>query len=242
MENIDVKGYRLFIIYEYFAEPIQAFIFAKEMNSKSVIFIFPILICLFSSCRDQQATALTDFKNLQQSIHASWPQAPDHYLFIPSKDNLANQLGQALRWKVDLEHISASHLPPQLRPQRDSLIFICDQTIDQLTQQRIHRWQASRYDVGPTLQHLQASEPEQLPLALSQVPIYYEAAKINLDSADLNELNMAIRFNIATFRWLTNLEKAPEFRSIAYPAKLAVKDFVAYCNSMVFEYYDNERK
>lgn len=212
------------------------------MNYKSSIILSIVLFCLFVSCKDRQRSALADFKKLEQTVEPSWPQAPKQFLFIPSKDNLANQLSRALQWKEDLENISPKYLPDSLQLLRDSFLLICDQTIEQLVQRRIHRWQASQYDVGPMLQQLQADQAEQLPLALSQVPNYYSAAKVNLDSTDLNELNMGIRFNIATYRWLTRLEKVPEFQGITYPAKLAVKDFIAYCNSMVFEFYDQEMK
>ena len=198
------------------------------MNYISPIIFSIALICLFTSCKDRQSTAIEKFNKLEKTVQHSWPQTLNDYLFIPSKTNLADQLSMALHWKYDLEAISSMHLPDSLSGQHDSLLFICNQTIEQLEKERIHCWQASLYDVGPVLQHLQTDQPEQLPLALSQVPTYYNSAKVNLDSTDLNELNMAIRFNIATFRWLTKLEKVPELQGITYPAKLAVKKYMPY--------------
>ncbi len=209
----------------------------QKMNR--YFFLYLLLFCLFfPNCKDHKAIDLANFQQLQQSVYSSWPNNVNDPFFIPDKNSLAEQLSRALQWKSELQDISVAHLPLALQRKRDSLLQICDQTIEQLSVQQIHRWQASWYDVGPILQQLQTQEPELFNQAVKQVPAYYEVAKQNLDSTDLNQLNTAIRFNVATFRWLTELEKKSAQEPTIYQAKLAVKDFVAYCNSLVFEYYD----
>ncbi|MEL6864578.1 MAG: hypothetical protein AAFP19_09170 [Bacteroidota bacterium] len=88
---------------------------------------------------------------------------------------------------------------------------------------------------------------------LQQIPPYYEAAKKNIQKAKIRQLNLALRLNRAGFSYLrkdlrTQAQKSvlssqeqQRFMEKLRLAELAIKDYIAFCNSLIFDHYDRER-
>jgi hypothetical protein len=79
---------------------------------------------------------------------------------------------------------------------------------------------------------------------LQHVPALYEAAKINLESTTYERAETAVQQQVQTYMYLDkvvipffqrNGSDSREFQNQMYYAKLAIKDYVAYCRSVGIE-------
>ncbi|MEM1324117.1 MAG: hypothetical protein AAGG75_27915 [Bacteroidota bacterium] len=115
------------------------------------------------------------------------------------------------------------------------------------------------YNVGAAIRQqlrvLQSSDSfsvEFLKTDLRAVPLYYETAKANLIKVEIKKIKNAIEQNSDTYfllaknlpRYISDLSLSEKEKNkllrVNEQARLAVKDYIAYCNSLTFEYFDNE--
>ncbi|MFM9948881.1 MAG: hypothetical protein ACKV1O_13160 [Saprospiraceae bacterium] len=113
------------------------------------------------------------------------------------------------------------------------------------------------FDIGRTLETLFQNDSgaldgrlTRIEKCLTQAPAYYETAKILLRRPDPEQTLLAIENQLQTLRLLRDylpallatarLEEATKERisQKAYFAKLAVKDYLAFCESLHFEHSD----
>jgi len=110
------------------------------------------------------------------------------------------------------------------------------------------------FDIGGTLESLLQMDSEmrlqRLETCLASAPAYYETAKTLLRRPDPERTLLAIEKQLQTLRLLrdslpallaaSRLDEASEqsFLEKTYRAKLAVKDYLAFCESLHFEHSD----
>ncbi len=121
-----------------------------------------------------------------------------------------------------------------------------------------YRHDPSAYNLGGALKQVLAAE--QIPLSrrlkaiktqMEQAPRYYECAKANIFAPIPERCRLAAQKQRLTLDFLNNElqdslgrlepggEEARQFQSAVEEARLAVKDYLAFCESLYFEHQDS---
>jgi len=225
------------------------------------------ILCLLS-CAGTQDKEFKQFKKtfieLRKEQFPKWASYKGdnnyhHVLSIPNKSKYESdlsfyttQLNKANEFREDkLDSLNQLSL-------NDIKQFL-NKRIKDINTNKQYEWDPSYYNVAGELKWLLASNYAPLPTRLKAISqkldktdLYYEAAKSNLQQVSIKSTLLAIDKHIKGFQFLngelrdslksvtiTPIEKK-ELEVNIQKAKYAIKDYLAFCESLKFEYEDKD--
>ncbi len=168
-------------------------------------------------------------------------------LFMPSADNLLVLQDFYKTQRATLQDIDFHNLGDQHQAEYQKMVGILRSVYGYLSGFRNH---PQYFNVQNSLQRSfakQYSAQQQLDatiLKLQQIPGYYDAAKSHLVGSSMGDAAAAVEQHIKTYQlldqniatYLRNQQQmTPEVENLLYYAKIAVKDYIAYCKSLEYE-------
>lgn len=176
---------------------------------------------------------------------------------IPSPEKLNAELQFCKKYCDSLRVFDPTRLSAPLRFELQKIKPFLDAKIHDLEVRKIHETDPTYYNLSEIfmsfLKKKNAPDEQDLRVLeskLKQVPIYYSAAKENLKSPDPQKIEQAVEQQIQLYRFfdqqllkLFQNENYSESQrnqlvQLAFQAKLSVKDFIAFCKSKEFDYFD----
>jgi len=170
-----------------------------------------------------------------------------------------NRLHFAEKGQQRLSRLDTTKLSPSSRLKHQEIIQELGGYIQAIKQDQIYQTDPSQYDIWPNLLssflQLERSVLDSLSFFeynLRAVAPFYQTAKAQLRSATPEKIADAIQRNRQTYLYLSQqlpekLKKIPleqerkaHFLNSIDEARLAVKDYIAFCKSLEFEYYDQK--
>ena len=225
------------------------------------------LFLLASACTpsSQDADFKSFIKSFYQS---KWKQFPtlaaqagykefDKILPIPNRNKLKSDLFFCKKYHDSLQIFDTSRLSVPFQFEYNKIKSFLVDHIHNFETQKIHETDPTYYKLNDAFESIlkMKSTPielrfEILESKLKKVPEYYSAAMDNLKTPDQQKLQEAINQQIQLYfffdqqipesfqnKGLTE-KRLIELDSLTFQAKLSTKDFIAFCNSMEFEYFD----
>lgn len=229
------------------------------LRIKNAQFLDVILLCLFIqtiSCR-QDDTFIKLAEQIQNDVYLWDIQQVNEATFaVVTPQILDSALIHSAYYRSRLKAIEKTQLDETRKEQLDSLLQI-------LEERQIYweRWQRdpSLYDLSGSIIFL--LEQKDWPLEkrlrhidqyLLKAPAYYKAAKENLKFPDSSLLELAAQRQVRSLRLLSvdllgfieiadlEEEEARQFRVNVQNVYVAVKDYLAFCESLWFEHFDSK--
>lgn len=158
--------------------------------------------------------------------------------------------------KVQLEELhqfKPDRLDPSVHEHYHNLHSFLDIIIKNIETERVHQHKPAFYEPSHFLKSLmQQKEVNEIEKALVLVQKNYQAAIANLERASVEELDTTIQKSTACFEFLSDdlqtyiqsFEKGAERKKATLLAltktKLGLKDYIGYCNSLLFEFRDSK--
>ena len=181
------------------------------------------------------------------------PLATD-ILILPTKTKLQENLEFCQKYQQSFEDFDQLNDHPELNDQRTEKLEILNGMIRQMSGARSPFNDPGFYNVYPALawrnsqlkQHRDLKNVHLLLKTLTKVPNYFYHAKTNLDDPDIPRTDAAIKLQEQTFSFL-NTTLAEQIRSLPknkvrknleiahQEAEIAVKDYSAFCRSILVE-------
>jgi hypothetical protein len=166
-------------------------------------------------------------------------------MFIPSKANMDSVRLFVRDQKQALAKIDTSQIHPTLRTNYRQMYKVLKGLESFLTNSQInpasfnchaafHR--IMKHEAIPSMKRA-----EILTAKLRNIPVFYENARKNVKMTTVEQAELAIQHHIKTFNFMdTELPKfiehsgylAPEAPKLLNDAKLAIKDYIGFCNSL----------
>lgn len=227
------------------------------------------LFLLASACTpsSQDADFKPFIKSFYQS---KWKQFPvlavqagyiefDNILSIPNRDKLKSDLNFCKKYHDSLKIFDTSRLSVPFQFEYNKIKPFLDKHIHNFENLKIHETDPTYYNLNDAFASIlkMKSTPieirlEVLESKLKKVPEYYSAAKENLKTPDQQKLKEAIKQQIQLYlffnqQFLDSFQdkgltenQIIELNRLVFQAKLSTKDFIAFCKSKEFEYFDEE--
>ena len=222
--------------------------------SKSCFYI--ILVLFLSSCqaKDEDTAFRAFLENFQQRSSVLWhglaPKSGSNQispiLKIPEAEIFTSNLVFCKNQLIAIQKIDPGQLSKPFRKEYDQTLAYLERTIYLLEVEKIHEKHAGFYDVTPFFERIISSgKLEDLHDNLGLLPAYYEAVKYNLSHRP-DDLEKAIEREKAFYQLLLtkvpkaiqiseNIEDTKATNLLLSAAKIAVKDYIAFLNSLQFE-------
>ena len=181
------------------------------------------------------------------------PEATD-VLVIPSREKIENNLIFCQKYLERFEQYPPFDQQTELNEQRIEKIEILKGMIERMTGVRSPFNDPSFYYVYPALawrisqlnQNSDSINTNFLLKTLTKVPIYFSHAKANLDDPNIDRTTAAIDLQKKTFNFLsttvadkvgalTKSDNSKNLRLAHERAEIAVKDYSAFCKSILIE-------
>ena len=218
-----------------------------------------ILLIIFSSCwkADPEIELARFLTALEEHEEQYMPESRQLVIF----DSLyqKNRLQFAKKGSQKLAQLDTLKLSPSSLVSYKKAVSTVAQSIEDLEQNQIYQKDPSQYDVGPNIQ-ASALPSEQIlqdshtvfEYNLRAVPPFYQTAKAQLDTATIEKIKAAIQVNRTTYLYLSQQlipqiekikldgERKDYFLASLDEARIAVKDYIAFCKSLEFEYFDQK--
>ncbi len=239
-----------------------------NLNTNRILFFFPFLI-LFSCNQISEETRFQSLT--ERYTEARYLQFPDwassvnhheydHILVIPSETKLADDLLFCQQYLDSLSAIKKDQLSLE---SQESLLDHQEQLqaiIQQISKKNNFNSDATFYNVQGPFRYLLQSQHAPLKKRLftinkkmQSIPSYYRTAKRNLTRPKQETIDQAIEEHLNTFAFFQQT-----MRDSLFSAKLdqtdrkkflrnlnksqdAIKDYVAFCNSIQFEFANQNR-
>lgn len=215
------------------------------MNGKRIAWLCGIGCLVLTACGEDAA-----FRRWERAWAAApklaYPVVADEA--IPSADEVGRALQQYRELAASFNQIRASGLEKSNQQRWNRYAAELKAALE--TREHLAEDPAA-FDFGATLAlRLQEGALEQVEKCLTNAPAYYETAKQLLQRPDPDRTLLAIEKQLQTLRLLRDSlpallifadpDQASEQRipEKAYWAKLAVKDYLAFCESLHFEHSD----
>lgn len=227
--------------------------------TKSLLFL-----CLFLVSCSGQTPSFPDF--LERYETARWQQFPDwassvgksdfhSILVIPNEIKQQQDLAFCKKYLDSLAHFDFEKLPPTAQEQHVELQEQLNGYLQQLTKDKSYSNDPSLYNVLGAFQHV--LNDTTLPLdqrlrmlfhKMKSIPAYYEAAMQNLKSPVQIKAQKAMKEHQATFLFFEqslrdslkqstlSREEKKYFNRQSNRSKDLIKIYIAFCNSIHFEF------
>ena len=225
------------------------------------------LLLLASACTpsSQDADFKSFIKSFHQS---KWKQFPilaaqagykefDKILPIPNKNKLNSDLNFCKKYHDSLQIFDTSRLSVPFQFEYNKIKPFLVNHIHNFEIQKIHETDPTYYNLYDAFASILKMKSTSIELRLEilesklkKVPEFYAAAKENLKTPDQQKLQEAINQQIQLYfffdqqvpdsfqdKGLTE-NQLIELNRLTFQAKLSTKDFIAFCKSAAFEYFD----
>lgn len=224
------------------------------MNLNHLYFSLFFIFLLFSSCSEQNKlkSSLVDFHTQQNELFQQWIN-PGPLAVTSKQDSLDLYLDFLLSFEEELKTIDTNRLEAPA-------YAIWQNELEAIQEERL-RWENSFSDPSSfdltlyfrTLASGQENDPQrlgQISTALELVPTHFEHAKNMITTPDPDKSALAVQQQLLFLRFLqidlpdivknsqisgkelSTLEKRIK------NAKMASKDYIGFCESLIFEYFD----
>lgn len=177
----------------------------------------------------------------------------DSFLVVPKEGDIQHILTIAKEQLDRLHAFDRTRLNPDLHQHHKNLHDFLDLIIDKIVVKKMHKTIPSFYSVLPYLEFLNhENNIEKTVKGLEQVNVLFQTAIYNLDPVDTEKLQGAISESIAAFEFLSNemrvhineldtgMEEKKEVILKLTRTKLAAKNYIAFCNSKLFDLKDEK--
>lgn len=177
-------------------------------------------------------------------------------LVIPDKKKLRSDVTFYYNFLNGLKRYDIYDLNEENQIIYQKLETYLEEEFKRITENRAHEWNPEQYNIAPLFNDV--LEGEYAPLEqrlkdiikkMENVPAYYEAAKAAIREPNINKVLNSIEHHEKTYLFfyskltdavynssLTASERE-EYRHHSANALLAIKDYLAFCESLKFDYY-----
>lgn len=235
---------------------------------KRILFAFFILS--FIACNGAQDQKFVQFEKAfmtaKKQQFPTWAarngdQDYQHILRIPNKEQHQSDIDFYQNQLKQLNTFQSNRLDSINQNRLDTIKHFLEDGLENLTLTKEHEWNPSYYNiandtkwlltqhVSPINNRLTAIEKR-----LKNTQAYYEAAKANIKQASIKHTVSAIEQHKDVFQFLTgtlldslaqsqlNKIEQQTFEKTVKDASFAVKDYIAFCESLKFEFEDKDSK
>ncbi|MFT5165085.1 MAG: hypothetical protein ACI8P3_000309 [Saprospiraceae bacterium] len=221
---------------------------------KLITFAFTIIIL---SCNPGQDD---DFQLFYQTFQGIMKEEPlmqaliedrlflDSFIVIPKKEEVQRILALSKAQLNTLHTFEITRLNPGLHKRYENLHAFLDLLIDKIALKKTYQTAPSFYSGLSYLEFLTTENNiEKLGKGLDQSVVLFQTAIKNLNPVNIEKLKEAIKEGTAVFDFLSNevrthievlnlgKEEKKEMLIKLTSAKLAVKNYIAFCNSKLFD-------
>ncbi len=222
------------------------------------IFLTFLIISLVTfSCSPSQDS---DFQHLYQNFQQTIDQEPllraflekrlflDTVLIIPKEKEIERVLVLCKKQLTALHEIELDRIDPSLHEHYNNTHSFLDIIINNIETEKIHQTDPAFYDPLPFLDYVsQSNNLYALNLGLDRTVLHFKTAIKNLNSGSTEDLEKGVSTSIKAFEFLSEdlkrkikklkAEKAEEKEALIKltRAKLETKNYIAFCNSKLFD-------
>jgi hypothetical protein len=207
--------------------------------------LFAFLLCAGTACSDASRLNQLQARTLRELNRPLRPGPPQ----LPSPETLQKRMAFLQAAAIDLDEITFSSLQPTQKKQYETLR---QQLTDAEAEVRALRQDPSAYHFFEAMAATLPSPPfseetlgKVIPL-LQKIPAYYGQARQNLTSPSLEGCRKAVSAHLSVVAILVEIGQEAKgstlppsqkamLRHSCEEALLAVKDYIAWCNSRAFE-------
>lgn len=217
-----------------------------------------VLLCLLilSACRpaqDEEFQVL--FKNFQERLEKEpllraflEQQLVFDSLLILEPNKVDQLLSVSKNELATLHQFKLERLNPELHPHYDNLHSFLTIVIKHIETDRIHETNPDFYKILPYLKKLDALDnSEALSQQLARLELYFQGVIRHLKKPAVERLEQTVTESIAAYEYLSDAIEKPlktwkldSKRTVKLTAQLSrtqlsIKDYIAYCNSKLFD-------
>jgi len=214
-------------------------------------------ICTFFSCQSSQDK---DFQELFKGFQSEMDKEPllrafleqnfflDSTLISPKKKDVERVLSFSKKQLNQLHHIEQKRLDVQLHEHYDNIHSFLNIIIENIEAKKIHQTNPALYSAMPVLKYLEKQPNMEIwKSSLDQLPMYFQTAINNLEAPNVEQLDAVISEAIAAYEFSEDKlssqvkslklgkEEEKTIQSQLKAVKLGLKDYIAFCNSKLFE-------
>lgn len=224
------------------------------MNTLSRFFLLLLLVVSLTGCSEKRKlkNILVDYQTVQNEHFSNWVN-PGPMLAINSSDSIRIYIDFLKSFEDKLLALDSTKLEPTSLEIWQNEVFV-------LKEQQQY-WEnffqdPSAFDVTGHFKDLLFNSSDtlknlrQISSALGMVPEHFERAKEVLVQPDPDRSSIAVQKQLLFLRFLQvelpdildnvkmPAEELKELESKAQDAKMASKDFIGFCESLIFEHFD----